>query len=114
MKPLLSFLFGFWLSIYAWSQVVSNVEYLDSLKKELTVKWPANRTINLVFHGHSVPAGYFRTREVHTLEAYPMVTLRLIKEKYPFAVVNCITTSIGGEDSEKGQNLVVKEIMKWF
>mgnify|MGYP000128772136 CR=1 FL=1 len=41
--------------------------YLDSLKTELQKTWPNNNTVNLVFHGHSVPAGYFKTPEVNTL-----------------------------------------------
>jgi len=32
--------------------------YLNELKTEMQAEWPNNRTINLVFHGHSVPAGY--------------------------------------------------------
>ena len=28
----------------------------------MQIKWPRNRTINIVFHGHSVPAGYFKIR----------------------------------------------------
>ena len=37
--------------------------YLSDLKKELQIEWPKNRTINIVFHGHSVPAGYFKTQQ---------------------------------------------------
>ena len=35
-------------------------EYLNDLKREMRKEWPKNRTVNLVFHGHSVPAGYFK------------------------------------------------------
>ena len=45
--------------------------YLNDLKKELQKEWPNNRTINLVFHGHSVPAGFFKTPEVNILSSYP-------------------------------------------
>jgi len=31
------------------------------LKTELQKEWPKNRAMNIVFHGHSVPAGYFKT-----------------------------------------------------
>mgnify|MGYP001788605208 CR=1 FL=1 len=58
--------------------------------------WPNNRTINVVFHGHSVPSGYFATPLFNTLAAYPHLTLKSIKSSYPNAVVNMITTSIGG------------------
>lgn len=76
--------------------------YLEPVKKELQKKWPENKTINLVFHGHSVPSGYFDTPNVHTLDAYPHQVLALLKAQYPYAVINCITTSIGGENSEQG------------
>lgn len=83
-------------------QESSNPSYTDSLKKELTIQWPANRTIHLVFHGHSVPAGYFKTPDVRTFESYPMLTLMAVKAHYPHAVVNSIVTAIGGENSEQG------------
>ena len=76
--------------------------YLNPIKTELQKKWPANRTVNLVFHGHSVPSGYFKTPHVSTLDSYPYLTLKNVKDLYPYAVVNSITTSIGGEQSEQG------------
>ena len=75
----------------------TQTSYLQSIKVELQKKWPTNQTINLVFHGHSVPCGYFATPRVQTLEAYPQQVLKLLKESYPHAVVNTITSSIGGE-----------------
>jgi hypothetical protein len=76
--------------------------YLNEIKVELNKQWPKNRTINLVFHGHSVPAGYFKTPVVNTLESYPFQLLRDLKEIYPYAVINVINTSIGGENSMSG------------
>lgn len=76
--------------------------YLNDLKTELQVEWPKNRTINIVFHGHSVPAGYFKTPDVNTISAYPSLVLKEIKSIYPYAVVNVIVTAIGGENSVKG------------
>lgn len=76
--------------------------YLNDLKIELQKEWPANRTINIVFHGHSVPSGYFKTPQVNTLSAYPYGVLQKIKSKYPYAVVNVIVTAIGGENSVAG------------
>jgi hypothetical protein len=52
-------------------QIADVDHYLDSLKVEFQKEWPQNRTINIVFHGHSVPAGYFKTPVVNTLAAYP-------------------------------------------
>lgn len=82
--------------------VEQKVDYLTDFKHQLTLKWPANKTINVVFHGHSVPSGYFKTPVVNTLAAYPHLFLKFLKEQNPNAVINSITTSIGGEQSEKG------------
>jgi acyl-CoA thioesterase-1 len=86
-------------------------EYLNAIKQELNKQWPLNRTINLVFHGHSVPAGYFKTPEVRTLEAYPHKLLEELKLVYPFAAINIIVTAIGGENSETGQTRFFKDVL---
>lgn len=85
--------------------------YLNGLKKELQVEWPKNRTINLVFHGHSVPSGYFKTPDVNTLSAYPYVVLQKIKSMYPYAVVNVIVTAIGGENSVQGAERFERDVL---
>ena len=41
---------------------------LAPLHAELVKKWPGNRTVNIVFHGHSVPAGYHVTPDVRPFE----------------------------------------------
>lgn len=76
--------------------------YLLDIAKLLTRQWPGNRTVNIVCHGHSVPAGYFATPFVDTFNAYPHLLHRSLKERYPFAVINVIVTAIGGENSESG------------
>lgn len=83
-------------------EIASKADYLEKIKSEMLVEWPKNRTINLVFHGHSVPAGYFKTPTVNTLASYPYLVLKDIKSAYPLTVVNVINTSIGGENSESG------------
>lgn len=75
---------------------------LTPLAAELAKPWPGNRTINLVFHGHSVPAGYQVTPDVRTFEAYPHLFTVALKKAYPNAVVNTIVTAIGGEDCVAG------------
>ncbi|MFK7912023.1 MAG: SGNH/GDSL hydrolase family protein [Akkermansiaceae bacterium] len=75
---------------------------LDALDTELKKKWPNNRTINIVFHGHSVPSGYHLSPQVKPFESYPHLFRAYLKERYPFAVVNIITTGIGGENSIEG------------
>lgn len=90
---------------------IPDTSYLSGIKKELQVVWPANRTINLVFHGHSVPAGYWHNHEVHTLESYPYLVLERLKAKYPYAVINIIVTAIGGENAIKGQERFSTDVL---
>lgn len=77
-------------------------DYLAPVLAELQKEYPRNRTVNLVFHGHSVPAGYFRTPVVDTFNAYPALLHRAVKERFPSAVINVIVTAIGGENAVKG------------
>lgn len=100
----------FAINIYG-QDIASKESYLENIKAEMEVEWPKNRTINLVFHGHSVPAGYFKTPVVNTLSAYPYLVLNGIKTLYPFAVVNIINTSIGGENAESGQKRFELEVL---
>jgi len=62
---LLPFLF---FTIWVQAQIADSATYLNDLKLEMKIEWPKNRTINIVFHGHSVPAGYFKTPQVNTIE----------------------------------------------
>lgn len=89
----------------------ANEDYLAAIKFELNKQWPQNRAINLVFHGHSVPAGYFKTPVVDTLHAYPHLLLKAVKEKYPYAVANAIVTAIGGEDSKRGAERFERDVL---
>ena len=85
--------------------------YLEIIKAELIKEWPKNRTVNLVFHGHSVPSGYFVTPDVKSLESYPFLLLKALKKLYPFAVINVILTCIGGENSEQGAKRFKKQVL---
>ena len=76
--------------------------YLADLAVQLNRTWPNNRTINVVCHGHSVPAGDFKTPLVDSFNAYPHLIHRRLKDRYPNAVINVIVTAIGGEASESG------------
>lgn len=106
----------FLLCQFTFAQVVEieskkDQDYLSEIKKELKKKWPNNKTINIVFHGHSVPSGYFKTPMVKTFSSYPYQVLRRIKEKYPYAVVNAIVTAVGGENSVKGVKRFESEVL---
>ncbi|HEX4119181.1 MAG TPA: SGNH/GDSL hydrolase family protein [Verrucomicrobiae bacterium] len=76
--------------------------YLSNVCDELSKPWPKNRTVNIVCHGHSVPAGYFKTPEVRTFDAYPTLMHQQLCARFPHAVINVIVTAIGGENSESG------------
>jgi lysophospholipase L1-like esterase len=77
----------------------------------LAKQWPKNKTVNLVFHGHSVPSGYFKTPDVRTLKSYPHQVLEAVKEEYPYAVINVIVTAIGGENAEQGAARFRREVL---
>ncbi len=81
------------------------------LLASMDVKWPKNHSINLVFHGHSVPSGYQKTPDVRPFEAYPQLVFQGLKKDHPFAVMNCIVTAIGGEDSLSGAARFEKDVL---
>ena len=74
-------------------------------------KWSANRTINLVFHGHSVPSGYLNTPIITTFESYPLLVLKNVTNFYPTAVVNSIKTCIGGENAVQGAARFERDVL---
>lgn len=113
MNRTLSFLllFAFLLTTHVSAQIAEQETYLSSIKEELTKKWPENRTINLVYHGHSVPSGYYTGGVVRRFDSYPFMVMKQLKEKYPYAVINTITTSIGGEQSEQGAKRFASDVL---
>ena len=88
-----------------------NADYLEPILQELTKQWPDNRRINIVCHGHSVPAGYFTTPCVNTFSAYPHLLHQKIKERFPFAVTNVIVTAVGGEHAKQGAMRFKDEVL---
>lgn len=111
MRKILLGMTALLLATAAHAQIASEMDYLDPVRAELVKRWPESKTVNFVFHGHSVPAGYARTPQVNTLDAYPYQTLALIKRNFPLAVVNTITTAIGGENSEQGAARFEAEVL---
>ena len=85
--------------------------YLARYPTLLQRQWPSNRTVTIVCHGHSVPAGYARTPIVDTFDAYPYLMHAALKARYPYAVINCIVTAIGGENSEHGAVRFEKDVL---
>lgn len=92
-------------------QVADPVEFSRPLVELFQTPWPKNRTVTIVCHGHSVPAGYFKTPVVQTFDAYPHLLHQAIKAKFPNAVVNVIVTAIGGEASEAGAARFDRDVM---
>ncbi len=91
--------------------IANPLTYLAATVQELQRHWPDNRTVNVVCHGHSVPAGYFATPMVDTFNAYPHLLHRGLKARFPFAVVNVIVTAIGGENSHAGAERFAAEVL---
>lgn len=85
------------------AQVAAPEKLLSQTIEQMQIAWPKNKTINLVFHGHSVPGGYWNDHRVETLQSYPYLVLSALKEKYPYALINIIVTAKGGENSINGQ-----------
>jgi acyl-CoA thioesterase-1 len=91
--------------------VASTRTYLRDLVKQLNLSWPNNPIVNIVCHGHSVPAGYTATPMVDTLNAYPHLIHKNLKERFPFAVINVIVTAIGGENSFDGAQRFGRDVL---
>ena len=85
--------------------------YLAEVTTELGKCWPTNHLVNIVCHGHSVVAGYFKSPEVRTFDAYPTLLHRSLCEKFPHAVINVIVTAIGGEKSDRGAERFARDVL---
>ena len=91
--------------------VADPATYLDEFCELAAMRWPANRTLRIVCHGHSVPAGYFRTPEVRTFDSYPHLLHVRLKESFPHAVLNVVVTAIGGENSVSGAARFERDVL---
>lgn len=92
-------------------QIAEPVAFSRPLVQLMEAEWPKNRTVTVVCHGHSVPAGYFQTPIVQTFDAYPHRIHEALKKQYPHAVINVIVTAIGGENSESGAERFERDVM---
>ena len=86
-------------------------DYLADAVKELKKDWPANRMVEVVCHGHSVPAGFFITPAVDTMNAYPNLLKLGLCQRFPHAVLNVTVTAIGGENSINGEKRFAKDVL---
>lgn len=86
-------------------------ESFDGLKQSMTRHWPKNRLICFVFHGHSVPAGYFRTPTIRRFDSYPVLFHKALCEISPSAVIDVCTTAIGGKNSQGGSKRFANDVL---
>ncbi|BCX49700.1 hypothetical protein HAHE_36080 [Haloferula helveola] len=89
------------LGLITFALPASAITFGD-LDAELRKEWPTNRTINIVFHGNQVPAGYQNPPAVDTFGSYPHLFRVALKDRYPHAVLNSIVTAANGETSDLG------------
>lgn len=85
--------------------------YLTDFAAEARKDWPKNRTLRVVCLGNSVPAGYFKTPVVNSLQAYPHLLHKELAAKYPHAVINVVVAAIGGEDSAAGARRFQNDVL---
>lgn len=85
--------------------------YLAPIVEICQKQWPQNRMVNIICHGHSVPAGYFKTPIVDTFNAYPHLWHMALKDRFPFAVLNVFVTAIGGENSVAGAQRFERDVL---
>lgn len=85
--------------------------YLSEVVKDLVKEWPQNRMVEIVCHGHSVPAGYAQTPEVRTLDAYPNLLKEALCKRFPHAVINVTVTAVGGENSIQGETRFARDVL---
>jgi lysophospholipase L1-like esterase len=87
------------------------MQNFDKLKAAMKLTWPKNRLVRFVFHGHSVPAGYFRTPTVRRFDSYPILFHQALCKQYSTAVIDVCTTAIGGENSSRGSARFADDVL---
>ncbi len=97
--------------VFATILQASPQDYMANVVTELKKDWPKNRMVEIVCHGHSVPAGFFKTPEVQTMNAYPNLLKADLSARFPHAVINVTVTAIGGENSISGENRFAKDVL---
>lgn len=85
--------------------------YLAPITEEFSRQWPDTPIVNLVCHGHSVPAGYTSNSMVKPFDAYPHQLHRMLKDRFPYAMINVIVTAIGGENAILGCGRFERDVL---
>ena len=95
----------------AESAIAVPATYLAELRRELEKEWPDHRRVKIVCHGHSVPAGFFDTPRVDSVNAYPHRLFVKLTERYPNALLNVIVTAFGGEHAVLGAERFERDVL---
>ncbi len=66
--------------------------YLDHFPRLLEARWPQNRTVNIVVYGGSTSLGYNEESRPGIHRSYPHYVRGLLKERYPYSVLNAIAS----------------------
>lgn len=70
--------------------------YLRHLSQLFKARWPNNRTVNIIVYGDATSLGYNEAGQPNVLSAYPHFLRGLLKERYPYAVINVISAGTFG------------------
>lgn len=102
---------AWWLAVGAISFAAEPKSYLTEFRTLAQVDWPKNRALMVVCHGHSVPAGYFKTPVVDSLGSYPHGLRVGLAARFPHAVINVVVTAIGGETGRSGAARFERDVL---
>jgi lysophospholipase L1-like esterase len=97
--------------LFATILQASSRDYLSDVVKEFNKDWPNNRMVEIVCHGHSVPAGYFKTPEIQSQNAYPALLREGLANRFTHAMINISVTAIGGENSISGEKRFAHDVL---
>lgn len=97
--------------LFATILQASSRDYLSDVVKEFKKDWPNNRMVEIVCHGHSVPAGYFKTPEIQSQNAYPALLREGLANRFNHAMINISVTAIGGENSISGEKRFAHDVL---
>ena len=70
-----------------------------------------NPPLNVVWHGHSVVAGYHKSPENRPFDSYPFLVFQGLNQRFPTVSISNITTAIGGENSVKGAARFERDVL---
>ena len=74
--------------------------YLEHFPALLEARWPHNRTLNIVVYGGSTSLGYNQRGRPDIHRSYPHFLRGLLKARYPYAVLNVISSGRYGFASD--------------